>query len=44
MIERAIRVIEDAPFLDAQQKRDILYDNAARFRLGPQEIAGHREL
>jgi predicted TIM-barrel fold metal-dependent hydrolase len=38
-------VIEDAPFLDAQQKRDILYDNAARFlRLSPQEIAGHHEL
>ena len=44
VIERAIRAIEDAPFLDAQQKRDILYDNAARFlRLSPQEIATHHE-
>jgi predicted TIM-barrel fold metal-dependent hydrolase len=30
-IERAIRTIEDAPFLTPQQKRAILHDNAARF-------------
>ena len=30
-IERAIAVIEDAPFLSKQQKRDIFYNNAARF-------------
>jgi hypothetical protein len=30
-IERAIAVIEEAPFLSAAQKRDIFYDNAARF-------------
>jgi predicted TIM-barrel fold metal-dependent hydrolase len=34
-IEKAIAVIEEAPFLSAPQKRDILYNNAARFlRLG----------
>ena len=30
-IERAIAAIEEAPFLTEQQKRAILYDNAARF-------------
>lgn len=30
-IEKAIDVIEQAPFLSAAQKRDILYNNAARF-------------
>ena len=39
-IGEAIRSIETAPFLDAGQKRDILYDNAARFlRLTPAQIA-----
>jgi uncharacterized protein len=42
VIERAIAVIEDAPFLTAEQKRDIFYNNAARFlRLGADEIARH---
>jgi hypothetical protein len=42
VIERAVAVIQDAPFLDAKQKRDILYNNAARFlRLTDQEIARH---
>jgi uncharacterized protein len=42
VIERAIAVIEEAPFLSADQKRDILYDNAARFlRLSEEEIARH---
>jgi predicted TIM-barrel fold metal-dependent hydrolase len=41
-IEVAIETIEDAPFLTAEQKRDIFYNNAARFlRLTPDEIAKH---
>jgi predicted TIM-barrel fold metal-dependent hydrolase len=41
-IDRAIAVIEEAPFLDEAQKRAILYDNAARFlRLDEAEIARH---
>lgn len=41
-IERSIAVIEEAPFLSRQDRRDILYDNAARFlRLGEKEIARH---
>jgi len=40
VLERSVKVIEDAPFLTAKQKRDILYNNAARFlRLTPEEIA-----
>ena len=31
VIERAIAIVEEAPFLTAEQKRDILYHNAARF-------------
>lgn len=42
VLERSIAVIEDAPFLSDTQKRDILYNNAARFlRLTPEEIARH---
>lgn len=42
VIEPAIAVIEEAPFLSQQQKRDILYNNAARFlRLSDEEIARH---
>jgi uncharacterized protein len=42
VIERSVAVIEDAPFLSAGQKRDILYNNAARFlRLSEEEIARH---
>ena len=42
-LERAIAVINDAPFLSAAQKRDILYNNAARFlRLSKDDIARHR--
>lgn len=41
-IERAIAVIAEAPFLSAQQKRDIFYNNAARFlRLTREDIARH---
>jgi predicted TIM-barrel fold metal-dependent hydrolase len=42
VIERSIRTIDEAPFLSARQKRDILYNNAAKFlRLSPEEIARH---
>ncbi len=41
-IERAIEAIETADFLTPQQKRDILYNNAARFlRLTDAEMARH---
>lgn len=39
-IERAIEVINDAPFLSEEQKRDLLFWNAARFlRLSDEDIA-----
>ena len=42
MIDVAIDRIQSAGFLSDEQKRDILYNNAARFlRLSPQEIARH---
>jgi len=42
VIERAVAVIEEAPFLTEAQKRDILYNNASRFlRLSDEEIARH---
>jgi uncharacterized protein len=38
----AIDTIEQAPFLDAAQKRDIFYENAARFlRISPEERTRH---
>jgi predicted TIM-barrel fold metal-dependent hydrolase len=41
-IERAIETIEAAAFLSDQQKRDVLYNNAARFlRLSDAEVARH---
>jgi predicted TIM-barrel fold metal-dependent hydrolase len=41
-IEVAVESITGAPFLSEEQKRDILYNNAARFlRLTPQQIAKH---
>lgn len=41
-LEIAIQVIEDAPFLTEQRKRDILYNNAARFlKLSAAEIEAH---
>jgi predicted TIM-barrel fold metal-dependent hydrolase len=44
-IERSIDVIEQAPFLSSAQKRDILYNNAARFfRLGDDTIERHHSL
>jgi uncharacterized protein len=45
VIEPSIRVIQDAPFLSDAQKRDILYNNAARFlRLSKEEIARHHAM
>jgi predicted TIM-barrel fold metal-dependent hydrolase len=42
LIERGIDAIASAPFLTTNQKRDILYNNAARFlRLSDEEIARH---
>lgn len=44
-IERSIEAIEQAPFLTPAQKRDILYNNAARFlRLDAATIARHRAM
>ena len=41
-IEVAIETIKTAPFLSEEQKRDIFYNNAARFlRLSKEEIARH---
>lgn len=43
-IEVAVESITGAPFLSDEQKRDILYNNAARFlRLTPQQIAKHHD-
>ncbi len=43
-VELAVRSVQDAPFLSAEQKRDIFYNNAARFlRLTKEQIAAdHR--
>ncbi len=42
VIERSVAIIERAPFLSVEQKRDILYNNAARFlRLSKEEIDRH---
>jgi predicted TIM-barrel fold metal-dependent hydrolase len=41
-MEIAVKSITEAPFLSEEQKRDILYNNAARFlRLGQDEIDRH---
>ena len=45
VIEPSIQTIEQAPFLTAAQKRDILYNNAARFlRLSKEEIERHHSM
>jgi predicted TIM-barrel fold metal-dependent hydrolase len=45
VIEPAIKSIEQAPFLTRKQKRDIFYNNAARFlRLSPEEIKRHHQM
>ena len=42
VIEPAIAIVEEAPFLTDQQRRDILYNNAARFlRFTEDQIARH---
>ena len=42
VIEWAIEGVDSAPFLSESQKRDILYNNAARFlRLDEEEVARH---
>jgi predicted TIM-barrel fold metal-dependent hydrolase len=43
LIEISIDVVQEAPFLSEEQKRDILYNNAARFlRLSEAEITKHQ--
>jgi predicted TIM-barrel fold metal-dependent hydrolase len=45
VIEPAIEITEQAPFLSEEQIRDILYNNAARFlRLSEEEIARHHDM
>ena len=40
----AVAAIDSAPFLSAEQRRDIFYNNAARFlRLSDEEIAAHHD-
>lgn len=44
-IPRAIASVEEAGFLSDEQKRDIFYNNAARFlRLSPEVIEGHFQM
>jgi predicted TIM-barrel fold metal-dependent hydrolase len=44
-IERGIQVIEEAPFLSDEEKRDIYYNNAARFlRFSEDDIARHHDM
>ena len=45
LIDAAVRSLNEASFLTAQQRRDIFYNNAARFlRLPPAVIARHHAL
>ena len=39
----AIEGVESAPFLTTGQKRDIFYNNAARFLRRPDDTAGGRQ-
>ena len=42
LIEISIEIIDEAPFLSEEQKRDIFYNNAARFlHVSEEEIARH---
>ncbi|MEO6103344.1 MAG: hypothetical protein ABIP44_06860 [Pseudoxanthomonas sp.] len=44
MIDPSIQAIEDASCLRTEQKRDILYSNAARLmRLGEVQIQAHHQ-
>ena len=43
VIAESVRSLEEAPFLSEGQKRDIFYNNGARFlRLSEAEQAAHR--
>lgn len=43
-LEESIEAINSAPFLSDEQKRDIFYNNAARFlRLSEEQMAEHHE-
>lgn len=45
VIEPAIQIIDEAPFLNQKQKREIFYNNAARFlNLTKEEIAKHHRV
>ena len=45
LIDAAVRSLNEAPFLTAQQRRDIFYNNAARFlRFSPEVIAHQHAL
>lgn len=45
VIDRSIATIKNAPFLTYTQKRDIFYNNAARFlRLSDDDIARHHRM
>lgn len=45
VIDHAIAIIDEAPFLSEEQKRDIFYNNAARFlRFSEEEIARHHRM
>jgi len=45
VIEPAIAILDEAPFLSDEQRRDIFYNNAARFlRLSEEEIAKHHKM
>lgn len=45
LISHSIKVVEEAPFLSNEQKRDIFYNNAARFlRFSEDEIEAHHEM
>jgi predicted TIM-barrel fold metal-dependent hydrolase len=44
LINKSIEAIEAASFLSKEQKRDIFYNNAARFlKLSQQEISEHHK-
>ena len=45
LIKVSIDIVDEAPFLSAEQKADIFFNNAARFlRLGSEEIAKYKAL
>jgi predicted TIM-barrel fold metal-dependent hydrolase len=45
LIDLSIEILEKSPFLNEEQKRDILYNNAARFlRLSKEQIERHGQM